>query len=179
MKRLISLLGLGLILLLSFACELIEEPEWNNPFYPVIGPALVLNPVEIDTKANDSFSITVRFEEIHDVMGLHAEIHFDHNRLELSSYHVLENETELLASNNATLLYFVEMEPGKITVDIGLANGSPAGISGSGDVVELVFTAWQAGDTYLSFGPGCRITNQDLNDIPIFQTRGGAVYVSE
>ncbi len=177
MKKIISILTILSILFLVWSCELIEEPEWNNPFYPVIGPALVLNPVEIVTKPNAGFSVSVRFEEIESVMGLHADIIYDNTFLIYNGYQVLKEGTELLVSTGATLLYFVEEEPGRIQIDIGLAAGSPAGISGSGDVVKLNFTAAGTGDTYLSFGPGCRITDQDLNDISIFQTRGGAVYV--
>ncbi len=167
-----------IILILFFnSCTSEKEPEWNNPFYPVFGPAVTLNPIEVQTLVNTSFNVAVRFEEVLDVIGLHADIHYDTLALYLTDARVMTDGEDLLISTNAEILSFITYLSGQVEIDLGIAQGDPYGISGSGDVVQLEFEALIPGETYLTFGSSCRLTDRDLNEIPIFQIRGGVVHV--
>jgi len=165
------------IIMLFISCTSEKEPEWSNPFYPAFGPAVTLNPIEIQTQVNTTFEVAIRFEEVLDVIGLHVDIHYDTLSLRLLDTWVMTEGEDLLISTNAEILSFFTNSFGLITIDLGIAQGDPYGISGSGDVIQLEFEALQLGETLLSFGSGCRLTDRDLNEIAIFQTRGGVVYV--
>ena len=177
MKKLIKNLTIILLVAGLCSCTSEKEPEWNNPFYPVYGPAVTLNPIEIQTQVNTTFKVAIRFEEVLDVIGLHADIQYDTLDLKLLDARVMTAGEDLLISTNAEILSFFTYLSGQIIIDLGIAQGEPQGISGSGDVIQLEFEALLPGETYLTFGGGCRLTDQDLNEIPIFQTRGGVVYV--
>ena len=172
-----KILILFTLIILIGSCTSEKEPEWNNPFYPVFGPAVTMNPIEIQTQVNTTFEVAVRFEEVLDVIGLHADIQHDTLALNLLDVQVMTEGEDLLLTTNAEILSFFTNSNGLITIDLGIAQGDPYGISGSGDVIMLEFEALEAGDTYLTFGGGCRLTDRDLNEIAIFQTRGGVVYV--
>ncbi|MBC8402602.1 MAG: hypothetical protein H8E14_14030 [Candidatus Marinimicrobia bacterium] len=177
MKKLIQNSTIILLIAGLCSCTSEKEPEWNNPFYPVIGPAVTLNPIEVQTLVNTSFNVAVRFEEVLDVIGLHVDIHYDTLALHLIDVRVMTEGEDLLISTNAEILSFITYLSGQITIDLGIAQGEPQGISGSGDVIQLEFEAIAPGESYITFGSGCRLTDRDLNEIPIFQTRGGVVYV--
>jgi len=177
MNKYNKILPLIIIILFFNSCTSEKEPEWNNPFYPVFGPAVTLNPIEIQAQVNTTFKVAVRFEEVLDVIGLHADIQYDTLSLNLLDIQVMTEGEDLLISTNAEILSFFTNLSGQIIIDIGIAQGEPYGISGSGDAVQLEFEALTPGETYLTFGSGCRLTDRDLNEIAIFQTRGGVVYV--
>ena len=165
------------IIMLFFSCTSEKEPEWNNPFYPAYGPAVTMNPIEIQTQVDTTFKVAVRFEEVLDVIGLHVDIQYDTLALHLMDIQVMTEGEDLLFSTNAEVLSFFTSTAGQITIDLGIAMGEPQGISGSGDVIQLEFEAIVLGESNITFGGGCRLTDRDLNEIPIFQTRGGVVYV--
>ena len=111
------------------------------------------------------------------MIGLHADIQHDTLALNLLDVQVMTEGEDLLLTTNAEILSFFTNSNGLITIDLGIAQGDPYGISGSGDVIMLEFEALEAGETYLTFGGGCRLTDRDLNEIALFHTRGGVVYV--
>ncbi len=171
-----NLLLITIIMVFS-SCTSEKEPEWNNPFYPVFGPAITLNPIELQVQVDTNFKVAVRFEEVFDVIGLHADIQYDTLALKLLNARVMTEGEDLLISTNAEIVSFITYLSGQITIDLGIAQGEPLGISGSGDVIQLEFEALEPGESYITFGSSCRLTDRDLNEIPIFQTRGGVVYV--
>ncbi|MBC8402027.1 MAG: hypothetical protein H8E14_11105 [Candidatus Marinimicrobia bacterium] len=177
MKKLIKNSAIILLIAGLCSCTSEKEPEWNNPFYPVFGPAVVLNPIEIQAQVSTTFKVAVRFEEVLDVIGLHVDIQYDTLALKLLDARVMTEGEDLLISTNAEILSFFTYLSGQIRIDLGIAQGHPLGISGSGDVIQLEFEAIEPGESYITFGSGCRLTDRDLNEIPIFQTRGGVVYV--
>jgi len=177
MKKLRKNLTIILLIAGLCSCTSEKEPEWNNPFYPVFGPAVTLNPIEMQVQVNTIFEVAVRFEEVLDVIGLHAEIHYDMQAMMLKDIRLQTEGEDILISTGGQVLSFFESLDGQIIIDLGIVEGDPYGISGSGDAVQMEFEALLPGETYLTFGRGCRLTDRDLNEIPIFQTRGGVVYV--
>ena len=83
MKKLIKNSTIILLIAGLCSCTSEKEPEWNNPFYPVFGTSITLNPIEIHSQVNTTFEVAVRFEEVLDVIGLHADIQYDTLALKL------------------------------------------------------------------------------------------------
>ena len=168
-----------IIALVFLGCTMEDEPDWNNPFIPIDGPAMLLNPLEIHTSINTSFSINLRLEDVKDVMGVYAEMIYDTTVLVFKSYQVLDSKGSLLKSTGGEVVSFVDedSESGTIIANIGIAVGNPRGIEGSGDILRLEFHFLKSQETEISLSPDCRLTNSDLNDIPIFQLIGGKIYV--
>ena len=167
-----------IITLVFLACTMEDEPDWNNPFIPIDGPAMLLNPLEINTSINSSFSINLRLEDVKDVMGVYAEMIYDTTVLAFKSYQVLDSKGSLLKSTGGEIASFIEVDSqlGVITANIGVALGNPRGIEGSGDILRLEFHVLKSQETEISLSPDCRLTDSNLNVIHILQLISGKIY---
>ncbi len=177
-KRVIQQILFYTIAFILIACTE-DEPSWNNPFYPVEGPAMLLNPQEIHLPVNTSFSISLRLEDVKDVMGIYAEIKYNTSVLSFVGFKVLDSKGSLLKSTGGEVLSFIESDskPDVIVANIGIAVGTPRCIKGSGNILRLDFHIHKSQKTEISLSNACRLTDSNLNDVPIYQLINGKIYV--
>ncbi|MFC1628184.1 cohesin domain-containing protein [Gemmatimonadota bacterium] len=117
----------------------------------VSGPSLVMSPLLIDATVGDEFTIEIVAEEVTDLMAVKAVIQYDPTKLTVEE--VLEG-TFLSSTGGSLASYFdIDAVTGTIEINIGTAAGSPVGVSGTGTVAHLRFSATAAVDQVLSFHP--------------------------
>jgi len=175
-NKLIHKILLSIIPLIIVTCTTPDEPEFDNPFEQIEGPAILLNPLEIQKAPNTSFVISLRLKDVKNVTGIYADIRYDVSVLSLVSLEVLET---LLKSTGGEVISFIETDSirGIIVVSIGIAGGNPRYIQGSGDIVRFKFHIQESRDTKISLCSSCRLTDRNLNDLPINQLIGAEIFV--
>lgn len=156
-----------------------ELPELFNPYEEIDGPAILMNPLEIYTKVGENFSINLRLEEVLSFMGVYVELGYDTDVLVFNDYELIESDSSLLGLLAGEVFSFIEDDPvaGLITVSLSVASGSMEGMEGEGDLVQFNFTAKQKQETEIAFTNECRLTDSDMDEIPIVNLYNGIIYV--
>jgi len=62
-------------------------------------------------------------------------------------------------------------------VSLSVASGTMEGLAGEGDLVQLNFTATQQAETILILTNSCRLTDNNMDEIPIVNLYNGVIYV--
>ena len=106
------------------------------------GQALVFFPRKVEVSGNENFSVEIIGHELSNVSGLNLDIDFNYVGLQVQSIEIFDQTTELLKCNNGSVIPFhkFDNQTGTINIDIGIATGTPAGISGTGRLARINFT---------------------------------------
>lgn len=168
----------------QYPTNIIEE-EWATRSFTVDalhGPALTVFPLASYSNPNDPFSISVKAEDLFQMMGLHILLDYEPEMLEMVTYNIESDEGEFLLESQAeyvTEFTFVEHDTlqGIFDFNIALAGGDPDGISGSGTVIEFVFyPKGIIGETSVVILPESTIRNI-FNETTVNEIRSGLVVI--
>ena len=140
----------------------------------VEGPALMFRPRRIVVKPGDRFSVDVVAEEVEDLLGARVRIVYDQElRLQVVG------EGTFLAENGGRVVFLSENDSGALTVDTAVAEGMPTGVTGSGAIATLVFSAQGEGDASLVYADDSVLRNSENQDIPLSTRVDGSAVVRE
>jgi len=134
----------------------------------VTGPALVLHRRFVSTKIGLRFQLEVLVEDITGMMGADVNIAFDPSLLQFES----ATEGAFLATGQHSGMVFVATSPdsanarGSLEIIASRLGGNPVGVTGSGRLALLEFTALSAGERQITFEPDeCHVRNEANQDI--------------
>lgn len=179
MKNYFHLIISCIMLLVFMSCLNEEIAELDNPYEDLTGSTILLNPLEVHTQVNEHFSIHLRLEHVSSFMGVFAEIEYDTEYLIFDYYELIETDSSMLGAFAGDYFSFIENDSdnGLITVSLSVASGTMEGLLGAGDLVQLNFKATQRGETDLILANECRLTDNNMDEIPIDNLYNGVVYV--
>ena len=105
------------------------------------GTELLISPGQVFADSGGVFFVNVKLIDVTDFMGMHLEVTYDNSFMQLQNYYLESDSTDFLLQSEGQLINFVSNDPqnGHFQLDLGLAGGSVTGISGTGNVVRLVF----------------------------------------
>ncbi len=179
MKNIIQCILLTLMIMGLLSCVSEEIADLDDSIIEIIGPAILMNPLEIHTQVNEHFSINLRLEDVSNFMGVFAEIEYDIEFLFYENYELIETDSSTLGVFDGDIFSFIEndTDDGLITVSLSVASGTMEGLAGEGDLVQLNFTATQQAETILILTNSCRLTDNNMDEIPIVNLYNGVIYV--
>ncbi len=163
----------------------IIESEWATRGFSVDalhGPALTMYPLRAIQSSNSSVTVSVKAEDVSQMMGIHVVIDYDPDMLELQSYHIQSEENEFLLESQAENIddfTFVDHDTnnGLFDLNIALAGGDFNGVSGSGTIIEFVFSPMGiTGETWIEILPESTIRNI-YNETTMNEIRNGLVII--
>jgi len=142
------------------------------------GPALTLLPRYSVGQLNEVVEIEIVAHEVTNLALVKAILSYDPNFLTVNSVTVYESES-LLASNGGTVIpfYSVDSNQGIITIEVGVATGSPNSVSGTGGIAKVGFTPTTSQLTSISFELSSEFRNSDNTTIQINDFGNGSIYV--
>ena len=139
----------------------------------VNGPSFIIFNRHNVVAAGETFTVDILAEEVEDFFAAQIIIDYDPLRLEVISILAYDAESDFLRKNNAEVILFSEFDnqAGQINIDLGIWNGDPAGVSGTGAMIEIRFKALDSGSTILRFSRESQIRSPDnisitLNEFP-------------
>jgi hypothetical protein len=139
----------------------------------VTGPALMFRPRKVIAAPGDTFSVDLIAEEVADLMLAHVTIEYDDGALSLESV----TQGDFLAGTGGSVVFLEELTPGSVLLDTAVAEGDPAGVSGTGVLATLVFRANASTTTAFRFADGAVFRDPGNAETPIVETVPGAVVV--
>lgn len=157
-----------------------ESPaEVNFEVDDIHGPALRLFPRYISTAPGDSFTVEIFLEEVDDVKGVKAVLKINPGDFTVGRINIYQSSTSLLKQNGGTVVGFSSFEDssGILMIEAATATGNPAGVSGSGAIAEVSFTARMTGQFDLVFTSASELRDPDNGDIPLFEMVNAVVEV--
>lgn len=146
------------------------------------GPALTMIPLRVYADSSSSFMMSVKAEDVVQMMGIHLLVDYDPIFLELTNYSIQSDEGEFLLENQVTDINeftFVEHDTtdGLFDLSIALAGGDFTGVSGSGIIIDFIFThIGMLGETSVDILPESTIRNM-YNETTMNEIRSGYVVV--
>ncbi len=167
-----------------YPTDILEE-EWPIRDFKVDaleGPSLTTVPLLVYANTTENFTVSVKAEEVDQMMGTHILIEYDPEVLTLNSYQLQSEEDEFLLQSNAiNIEEFTFIDHNAITgifdLNIALAGGSFNGVSGSGNIIEFNFSSIQAvSETFVTILPESTIRNI-YNETTVNEIRSGIVVI--
>jgi len=157
-----------------------EQPQSVNFTVDAVeGASFVIFNRRNVVEAGESFTVNILAEEVEDLFAAQIIIDYDPPLLEVISVVALDAETDFLRQNNAEVIMFSEFDnqTGQINIDLGIWNGDPPGISGTGAMIELHFIALKSGSTLLRFNRDSQMRSPDNIQITIIDFPEGLVEI--
>ena len=128
------------------------------------GPALMFSPRQLPVSLNDQFTIELIAEEVNDLIALETAVQFEPQVFELIEYSVLSGEQDFLCKNFGQVIEIIEPSTGHLELAIGVNNGDPEGVSGSGAILLLTFRADQVGQHDILLSNSSTIITEYLDE---------------
>ncbi|MFB0515765.1 MAG: cohesin domain-containing protein [Candidatus Neomarinimicrobiota bacterium] len=143
------------------------------------GPALWLQPRYQEVDLGGTFTVEVMLEEMENVFAVKAVLEFDTAKLQVENIEVYDDARSLLKANGGTVIPFSKYDNtiGTATIDVATATGDPPGVSGTGAIALIAFTAVQSGQTEITFDTASAIRDPDNQDISLYETVAALVEV--
>ncbi len=143
------------------------------------GPALWIYPRLIEVSIGEQFSVEVMVEDVTDLAVAKIVIEFDEDLLDATGMQIYDTEDAFLRSNGGTIIFFhdYDYENGIITIETGVATGSPPSVSGSGAIVKIFFIGRYTGQGQITINNASEFRRPDNTSIPINDIGNGGVYV--
>ena len=122
----------------------IQEENWPNVSFSVDvydGTELLISPGQVFADSGGVFYVNAKLIDVTDFMGMHLEVNYDNSFMRLQNYYLESDSTDFLLQSSGQVINFVDSDPenGHFQLDLGVAGGSVTGVSGTGNVVRLVF----------------------------------------
>ncbi|UCH63243.1 MAG: hypothetical protein JSU77_01975 [Fidelibacterota bacterium] len=143
------------------------------------GPALWLSPRHQEIDQDSTFTVEVMLEEVENIFALKAVLEFDPTKLQVSQIEVYEDTRSLLKANGGTVIPFdrYDNSTGTATIEVATATGNPPGVSGTGAIAQLTFTAIGGGNSQISNTTASILRDPDNQSITINELVDAAVEV--
>ncbi len=143
------------------------------------GPALRLYPRYQEVDVGSEFSLEVMLEEVENVFAVKVVLEFDPAALQVSNIEVYEDSRSLLKANGGNVIPFssVDTTQGTVTIEVATATGNPPGVSGTGPIAQITFSAIQAGQAEITFDAPSEIRDPDNATIPLTEKAKSLVEV--
>ena len=122
----------------------IQEENWPDISFSVDvydGTELLISPGQVFADSGGVFFVNAKIIDVTDFMGMHLEVTYDNSFMQLQNYYLESDSIDFLLQSEGQLINFVnnDTQNGHFQLDLGVAGGSVTGISGTGNVVRLVF----------------------------------------
>ena len=122
----------------------IQEDDWPNISFTVDafdGAELLISPAQVFADSGTVFYVNVKLIDVNDFMGIHLDVSYDNSFMELLDYALESDSTDFLLQSAGHLINFIENDTqnGRFQLDLGVAGGTVTGISGTGNIVRLIF----------------------------------------
>ena len=157
-----------------------EQPEARNFTVDAVkGPAFTFYKRHSFPKVGAGFSVDVIAEEVTDLFAASVEVLFNPNLLQVTGITAYGNDGDFLKSNGGGVVPFFEFDNqlGRVRIDIGVAAGDPAGVTGSGALANIQFRTLRAGKSPLRFVSNPQMRDPDNNSITINMAADGIVEI--
>ena len=157
-----------------------EQPQSINFIVNAVqGPSFVIFNRHNVVEAGKSFTVNILAEEVEDLFAAQIIIDYNPLRLEVIRVVALDAETDFLRQNDADVIMFSEFDnqTGQINIDLGIWNGDPAGVSGTGAMIEMHFNALDTGSTLLRFNRDSQMRSPDNISITINEFPDGLIEI--
>ncbi len=144
-----------------------DTPDSRNyTIDDIHGPALMLTPRSQQVSNGNNFTVEVMLEEVENVFAVKAVLEFNPARLQVSQIEVYEDGSSLL-DNGGTVIPFSRYDnaAGNITIEVATVTGDPPGVSGTGAIARVTFTAVGTGSSLISFATSSALRDPDNADI--------------
>ena len=133
----------------------------------VKGPALMFFPRKIIVAINSIFTIDIFAEEVSNMMGVYIEIPLNGLPLELIGYQVYDGSGDFLLKNGGQLLTLDETSDNILKINLALATADPAGLDGTGKLVELEVRFTGNENIEMPFSSNCEMQDSEIQLIEI------------
>ena len=135
-------------------------------------PGITFNPGVAETTVGGTATVKIYVMEVDNLGGVYVQIKFDYTRLTVTS--VAAGTFFGGAAVSAPI--FIQENDGTGTLDIStFYMGAGNGVSGTGDIATIVFTANTSGSTFLNFTDYTQMADADGNIISIQSKARGMV----
>jgi hypothetical protein len=114
-------------------------------------PSLLIKPCICTVYINQPFTIEVMAEAVEELMAAKINVNFSRDTLEIVQGGI--EEGDFLKKNGGEVILFnsVMNSQGKVEIDLGIAEGTTQGVSGSGTLAVLTFKAMKTGVAFIYF----------------------------
>ena len=143
----------------------------------VTGPALMFKPRMQQVSFGETFTVILLAEEVVDLMALETEIILDNPGLQVVSVIVIDDPTAFLTKNSGQVVEITEISSSSIEIALGITNSNPEGVSGSGELIEVVLQANQPGLYEIGLSNESQFINAGLNELEFLDLVSGWVEV--
>jgi hypothetical protein len=121
-----------------------RENEWPNISFMVDafdGAELLISPGQVFADSGTVFYVNVKLIEVTDFMGVHLDLSYDNSFMQLQNYALESDSTDFLLQSAGHLINFIDNDTdnGHFQLDLGVAGGAVTGVSGTGNIVRLIF----------------------------------------
>ena len=122
----------------------IRENGWPNISFMVDafdGTELLISPGQVFADSGNVFFVNVKLIDVTDFMGIHLDLSYDNSFMQLQNYALESDSTDFLLQSAGQLINFINnnIDDGHFQLDLGVAGGSVTGVSGTGNIVRLIF----------------------------------------
>ena len=122
----------------------IRENEWPNISFMVDafdGTELLISPGQVFSDSGNVFFVNVKLIDVTDFMGIHLYVSYDNSFMQLQNYALESDSTDFLLQSAGQLINFINnnIDDGHFQLDLGVAGGAVTGVSGTGNIVRLIF----------------------------------------
>ena len=122
----------------------IQENEWPNISFMVDafdGGELLISPGQVFADSGTVFYVNVKLIDVTDFMGIHLDVSYDNSFMQLQNYALESDSTDFLLQSAGHLINFIDndIDDGHFQLDLGVAGGAVTGVSGTGNIVRLIF----------------------------------------
>ena len=122
----------------------IRENEWPNISFMVDafeGTELLISPGQVFSDSGNVFFVNVKLIDVTDFMGIHLDLSYDNSFMQLQNYALESDSTDFLLQSAGQLVNFINnnIDNGHFQLDLGVAGGAVTGVSGTGNIVRLIF----------------------------------------
>ena len=122
----------------------IRENDWPTISFTVDayeGVELLISPGQVFADSGAVFYVNAKLIDVTDFMGVHLDVSYDNSFMQLVNYALESDSTDFLLQSSGQLINFIEndTENGRFQLDLGVAGGAVTGVSGTGNIVSLIF----------------------------------------
>lgn len=138
--------------------------------------SLLVKPCSTSVSLYQEFTIQIWVKEVEDLMAVKINLNFSSSYLEIKENGIQEGEFLRKNGGEVVFLYSKNNSQGKVEINLGIAEGTSPGVSGSGTLAVITFKAKKRGLASISFDSSdLRDTNNQ--SIQINRTRNGKVSI--
>ena len=151
-----------------------EQPKSINFIVDAVqGPSFTFFKRHNFVETDEIFTVTILAENVEDLFAAQIQIEYNSGKLEVMDVVGRDAETDFLRKNGGDVILFSEIDSdlSLIIIDIGIWSGDPAGVSGTGALIDIHFKALNSGSTHLRFNRDSQMRSPSnipitINDFP-------------